>query len=487
MGSGYSGPISETSKEFDYVVVCVRAPNVMKVLHAPPNVIQRMESILREVNIVCAGKDTCNSTWKELGYQRLQFEKWQVFHPRTGSTSASTSGKLFMIRLLEEMYKMGYDPVVSADLARLRENASIFFKKVAPERPGRQVVCLATESSDKLVLLKADDQFREIVRTAIVDSYPNGIQRESTDQVNNIELQEIKLYGNPWFDWEGEDNVRCRQMMIKIMTRLGQYSYKLISGINLKGTTDSLFFFKDETYRIGEQDICMVSLNHKDKLRLVDCMDLKDVVLNTITNNGNEIQEHKEKYGVYAIKLRGYPWSCYGDEAIQSRRLISRIAETFLSQGWALTGGIDLSRQMNDKSSLVFSRIPVPFTTTFGCISLFENDIIRLLDMPEDVTQALLTTIKNNYAPEINAEGRQDEHCYEIKLNGRPWGISKDDNIHGRNLMVHLLACATSLDWQLVCSADVSAKYRRQKNAPDYPIDVHSWWFVYWPSGTQQL
>ena len=24
--------------------------------------------------------------------------------------------------------------------------------------------------------------------------------------------------------------------------------------------------------------------------------------------------------------------------------------------------------------------------------------------------------------------------------------------------MVHLLACATSLDWQLVCSADVSAK-----------------------------
>ena len=33
-------------------------------------------------------------------------------------------------RLLEEMYKMGYDPVVSADLARLRENASIFFRKV---------------------------------------------------------------------------------------------------------------------------------------------------------------------------------------------------------------------------------------------------------------------------------------------------------------------------------------------------------------------
>ena len=58
-------------------------------------------------------------------------------------------------------------------------------------------------------------------------------------------------------------------------------------------------------------------------------------------------------------------------------------------QGWALTGGIDLSRQIDDKSSLVFSRIPVPFTTTFGCISLSDTDKIRLLDMPENVTQVL--------------------------------------------------------------------------------------------------
>ena len=38
--------------------------------------------------------------------------------------------------------------------------------------------------------------------------------------------------------------------------------------------------------------------------RLIGCMDLKDVVLDTITNNGNEIQEHKEKDGVYSIKLK---------------------------------------------------------------------------------------------------------------------------------------------------------------------------------------
>ena len=33
-------------------------------------------------------------------------------------------------RLLEEMYKMGYDPVVSADLTQTTDFASVFFKKV---------------------------------------------------------------------------------------------------------------------------------------------------------------------------------------------------------------------------------------------------------------------------------------------------------------------------------------------------------------------
>ena len=47
-----------------------------------------------------------------------------------------------------------------------------------------------------------------------------------------------------------------------------------------------------------------------------------------------------------------------------------------------------------------------------------------------------------------------------------------------------MLKKANSLGWQLVASADVSAKYVRQENGPDYPIDVHSWYLVYWPQDT---
>ena len=55
---------------------------------------------------------------------------------------------------------------------------------------------------------------------------------------------------------------------------------------------------------------------------------------------------------------------------------------------------------------------------------------------------------------------------------------------HPRSALLSVLKKATSLGWRLVASADVSAKYIHQDNGPDYPIDVHSWYFVYWPQDT---
>ena len=43
------------------------------------------------------------------------------------------------------------------------------------------------------------------------------------------------------------------------------------------------------------------------------------------------------------------------------------------------------------------------------------------------------------------------------------------------------MAVLARCDWLVVVSADVSAKYMRQEEGPDYPLDVHSWWLVHWP------
>lgn len=53
------------------------------------------------------------------------------------------------------------------------------------------------------------------------------------------------------------------------------------------------------------------------------------------------------------------------------------------------------------------------------------------------------------------------------------------DGYHGRALLLALLTSYTAFGWRLVCSADVSSKYIHQQHGPDYPLDVHSWYFMY--------
>ena len=61
-------------------------------------------------------------------------------------------------------------------------------------------------------------------------------------------------------------------------------------------------------------------------------------------------------------------------------------------QGWALTGGLDLSRRPDDKSVLLFTRV-VPFVSKFACISLSSTDKMRILDFPEDITQVICSYV----------------------------------------------------------------------------------------------
>jgi len=467
-----------------YVAVGVRQWNQVKVFHAPTTVINVIERIIQEVNIATADTDQVYSQEKN-GYQKMKLDISQVFVEFAGK-SGSTAGKLFMLRLLEEMYRIGYDPVVSSDLVRRHDQATIFFRKVQEERPGRRVICLAPGKSDTLVFLRADEEFIGIVRGAIQQAWLKGIQNESDVQVNSESLHEIKLRGNPWYDMEWEDSFRCRQMIVRILNNLGQYGYRLMNGVNLKGTTDTLFFFKDETYRVSDKAFCMISLNYSDRIRLIDCLEMIQPIEDTILRNGNEIQNQQHKHEGYEFKIRGYPWHCTGDEAVMSRRLINRISETFLSQGWALMCGLDLSRRDNDKSVLVFTRA-VPTTARFACVALSDVDKIRLLDFPHDITEAFVSVVQSHYQPGIQDMKQRDDNCYQIKLNGSPWDWNEGYNTHARSMMCHLLKAATDRSWQLVCSADVSSKYFHQDNSKDFPLDVHSWYFVHWQAGKQQF
>ncbi len=138
-------------------------------------------------------------------------------------------------------------------------------------------------------------------------------------------------------------------------------------------------------------------------------------------------------------------------------------------------------------------------------------------------------------------EYSRDASCHELDLNGVPWTQNSSYSLHGRSMMLRLLREAHINGWRLAASADVSAKYVHQveirqsrmnfafstnytvfthyawqdlyfthrqnvfvgflkgvtlhacgkikrfhrirqlfqENGPDYPADVHSWFFSY--------
>ena len=87
-----------------------------------------------------------------------------------------------------------------------------------------------------------------------------------------------------------------------------------------------------------------------------------------------------------------------------------------------------------------------------------------------------------NYLPGVGIFHASDIESNSLKfdLTGSPWS-NPGGGLHARGLLVHLFAVAIDLGFQIVASADVSSKYARRDNKPDYPLDVHSIYLVKMP------
>ena len=82
-------------------------------------------------------------------------------------------------------------------------------------------------------------------------------------------------------------------------------------------------------------------------------------------------------------------------------------------------------------------------------------------------------------------QGLQQQAIYagsmEFKLKGWPWCSTRYscEGTHARAMLCYMLQALTAKNWRLITSADVSAKYVHRDKGEDYPIDVHSWYFMY--------
>jgi hypothetical protein len=71
-----------------------------------------------------------------------------------------------------------------------------------------QHACIALNMSDRLRLIRFPSETIDVIRQAIISSWPRGLNKEKQDG----DCHEFKLHGNPWLG-QGDEAVPCRVLM----------------------------------------------------------------------------------------------------------------------------------------------------------------------------------------------------------------------------------------------------------------------------------
>ena len=478
MGASFSEPVAPATTLGMFCIMLIPL-NKLSLLHAPKDVIDVVRHVVNQIN------GRVNPVKIRMG--AVQFKMVGLVFTTNKGKELATKGKLLCIRLLEELYKIGYELDLSSDLARSSWQAStLFFRKTTCEQPEVRVMCVAPGKIDRITLLNHDERSMNAVKEAIKDTWPKGIRHMASTSVVGQTIYEINMNGSPWLT--SDANIDNNRIINRIVGNLSQLNIRLVAGINIKGDTDSLFFISDPSSSLQRPHFASISLCRADRLRLVDCKDEADAIRQAIDQNSAgsllRIQEESLRVHHAKFKLLGTPWRSSGMEAIRARQLVSRISEVMLQRGWALTDALDMSKKSDDKSMLLFRRC-APTFGRFSCFALTSINQLTLIDFPSGDLAVLKNCLTLNYLPGIQKLESSDEGNLRATLSGFPWshpaGLNLGWALHARSLVLHLLATLIRLGYRLVVSADVSARYARKSNNHDsssYPLDVDTIYLV---------
>ncbi|KAL8283620.1 hypothetical protein RQP46_005415 [Phenoliferia psychrophenolica] len=205
-----------------------------------------------------------------------------------------------------------------------------------------------------------------------------------------------------------------------------------------------------------------VTLNMSDRLRLIRFSDGEiNALRTTIEGLWPRIQSERVYHGAHEFKLKGYPWSGQGREAIPARRLMCGILSTLHQRGWVLTLSTDVTKKGFDKDSLVFRFNTTPPPPSYFCaISFNEGDKLRLIGGTRELQDAIEQKEPDTH--EINSKW---------KMLGYPWFANGDATVTTRCLILDILSMLERHGWSLYASVDQSTGGGDQGSS-----DTDSWY-----------
>ena len=133
------------------------------------------------------------------------------------------------------------------------------------------------------------------------------------------------------------------------------------------------------------------------------------------------------------MSIKGYPYSCQGDDAVNSRQFICRMFEALRDRGWEVASGIDLGQKRSFEKTMILMRRCESARLKFACVAPADIDRLYFINFPHQVCQILKKTVSLHYLPGVASEATRDASAvHEIVLNGPPWSQNSSFNLHAR-------------------------------------------------------
>ncbi|CAF1074027.1 unnamed protein product [Rotaria sordida] len=237
----------------------------------------------------------------------------------------------------------------------LNKTSASISNELPPAYSLHQHACLTLNRTDRLRLIRFPTTIINVVRQAILSSWHRGLQNEK----EYAGAYEFKLNGNPWHG-QGSEAVESRVMIMSVLSALHHHGWYLLmsTDVSKKQQDKDLLIFQ---LGVPPQSTSFfaVSFNEWDKLRLIGAPhDLIRAVQQTIGTNVIQREEWVYSQTAYQFKLRGYPWTADGDEAVTSRIKLLALLDCFTSFGWELHASIDMSigQEGHDTDTWFFRR-----------------------------------------------------------------------------------------------------------------------------------
>eukprot|EP01063_Lacrimia_lanifica_P010384 TRINITY_DN1709_c0_g1_i1.p1 TRINITY_DN1709_c0_g1~~TRINITY_DN1709_c0_g1_i1.p1 ORF type:complete len:526 (+),score=66.01 TRINITY_DN1709_c0_g1_i1:63-1640(+) len=466
--------------------ISINEMDKLRVLHPTPG-------------LVCSIRDAITGVWP-CGIQeehplgdahqfKLKGSPWHA------DGAGAVVSRLLVQAVLQAAARLGLELMVASDVSRAHSDASSFFFRAGPPPPFvESMVSLSTNDTDKLRLVGAPPELRDMlvgaVDGAIRAGWPPGVQSRT---IYHGAVQ-WKLAGNPWYA-QGEETVHMRRMVCRLLEGLEQVGYTFyisadVSEKQILGDSDTLIFrYQPEVLKArGLSEWCSISMNMHDRLRLID---LPAETLEHVTRRiqgtrawPRGVSSVREYAGSREFKMNGNPWWATGDDAVYARAFVTAVLEAMGEDGWQVAATSALMRKDSDKSSWFFSRRrdePIVPQSGMVCVSLNESDLIRVIGGDAASGAAAVTAVKAATAawPKGVQAASTKGGAVQIKVRGMPWWSSGDEALYSRSMLCHVAQGLLDSGLRIIASADVSAKYVSGDNGDsDYPDDVHSWWVV---------